>query len=150
MFFDNKRKSPALAAHLNLKLPAVLPARQPFRVYHSSMSKPYLEAAASFKDQNGDVKCLIAAEAASNGFDVADVDLIIQFGGPKSIIDKDQRGGRGGRDGRECLVLLIAERWAYEDLARVDPEHKPSKKEERTDAAVIAYGSLPPANTRKT
>ncbi|KAF8143438.1 P-loop containing nucleoside triphosphate hydrolase protein [Mycena galopus ATCC 62051] len=142
VFLDNKRKSPALAAHLNSKLPTALAARQSFRVYHSSMSKPYLEAiAASFKNPNGDVKCLIATEAASNGFDVADVDLIIQFGAPKSIIDKDQRGGRGGRDGRECLVLMIAERWAYEDLARFDPEHKPSKKEERTDAAVIAYAS---------
>ncbi|KAJ7939524.1 hypothetical protein B0H13DRAFT_2300803 [Mycena leptocephala] len=59
------------------------------------MSKPYLEAiATSFKDPNGDVKCLIATEGASNGFDVADVDLIVQFGAPKSIIDKDQRGGR--------------------------------------------------------
>ncbi|KAF7371716.1 Werner syndrome ATP-dependent helicase [Mycena venus] len=84
------------------------------------MSKPYLEAiAASFKDPNGKVKCLIATEAASNGFDVADVDLIVQFGVPKSIIDGDQRGGR----------------------ARTDPQHKPSKKEERTDAAVIAYAS---------
>jgi superfamily II DNA helicase RecQ len=41
VFFDNKRKSPALAAHLNSKLPAVLAAKEPFRVYHSSMSKPY-------------------------------------------------------------------------------------------------------------
>ncbi|KAF8137895.1 P-loop containing nucleoside triphosphate hydrolase protein [Mycena galopus ATCC 62051] len=142
VFFDNKRKSPALAAYLNSRLPAALAARQPFRVYHSSMSKPYLEAiAASFKDTNGDVKCLIATEAASNGFDVADVDLIIHFGAPKSMIDKDQRGGRGGRDGRECLVLMIAEPWAYNNLASTDPEHKPSKKEERTDAAVIAYAS---------
>ncbi|KAF8215383.1 hypothetical protein K438DRAFT_1955364 [Mycena galopus ATCC 62051] len=122
VFFDNKRKSSALAAHLNSKLPTVLAAKQPFRVYHSSMSKPYLEAiAASFKDPNGEVKCLIATEAAFNGFDIADVDLIVQFGAPKSIIDKDQRGGR--------------------DLARVNPEHKPSQKEERTDAAVIAYAS---------
>jgi Lhr-like helicase len=72
------------------------------------------------------------------GFDVADVDLIVQFGVPKSIIDEDQRGGRGGHYGRECLVLMIVERWAYNDLAHTDLEHKPSKKEERTDAAVIA------------
>ncbi|KAF8178383.1 hypothetical protein K438DRAFT_1769568 [Mycena galopus ATCC 62051] len=75
------------------------------------------------------------------GFDVTDIDLIVEFGVPKTVIDDDQRAGRGGRDGRECLVLMIAERWAYDALAQSNPEHKPSNKEKCTEPAVISNAS---------
>ncbi|KAJ7927033.1 P-loop containing nucleoside triphosphate hydrolase protein [Mycena leptocephala] len=135
-------KAAKLARHLNSKLPPAIAPKEPFRHYHSSMSKVYLEEIASrFKDSNGDVRCLIATEAASNGFDVPDISLIVQFGVPKSMTDGDQRGGRSGRDGRECLVLTIAERWAYDNLARTNTSHTPSDKEKRTEPAVISFTS---------
>ncbi|KAJ7866704.1 P-loop containing nucleoside triphosphate hydrolase protein [Mycena leptocephala] len=142
VFLDNKKKAAKLARHLNSKLPPAIAQKEPFRHYHSSMSKVYLEEIASrFKDPNGDVRCLIATEAASNGFDVPDISLIVQFGVPKSMTDGDQRGGRGGRDGRECLVLTIAERWAYDNIARTNTSHTPSDKEKRTEPAVISFAS---------
>ncbi|KAJ7891019.1 hypothetical protein B0H13DRAFT_2530285 [Mycena leptocephala] len=126
VFLDNKKKAAKLARHLNSKLPPAIAQKEPFRHYHSSMSKVYLEEIASrFKDPNGDVRCLTATEAASNGFDVPDISLIVQFGVPKSMTDGDQRGGRGGRDGRECLVLTIAERWAYDNLLAQTPAIRP-------------------------
>ncbi|KAF8132641.1 P-loop containing nucleoside triphosphate hydrolase protein, partial [Mycena galopus ATCC 62051] len=130
VFIDHKRKAARLAEYLNAKVPHDLAAKKPFRHYHSSMSKPYLEEIArSFKDPDGD------------GFDVTDIDLIVEFGVPKTVIDDDQQAGRGGRDERECLVLMIAERWAYDALAQSNPEHKPSNKEKRTEPAVISNAS---------
>ncbi|KAJ7611076.1 P-loop containing nucleoside triphosphate hydrolase protein [Mycena polygramma] len=142
VFLDNKKKSAKLARHLNSKLSPAIAKKEPFRHYHSSMSKPYLEATVdSFKQSNGDVKCLIATESASNGFDVPDIGLIVQYGVPKTMIDTDQRGGRGGRDGRECLVLMIAEQWAFEDSLSSNPDHNQSAKEKRTDRAVVEFAS---------
>ncbi|KAJ7457329.1 hypothetical protein FB451DRAFT_1372506 [Mycena latifolia] len=61
-------------------LPSPLAEKEPFRHYHSGMSKPYLEHIAnSFKQPDGDVRCLIATDSASNGFDVPDISLIALF-----------------------------------------------------------------------
>ncbi|KAJ7698139.1 P-loop containing nucleoside triphosphate hydrolase protein [Mycena rosella] len=140
IFLDNKKKAARLGRYLNAKLPAPLALQRPFRHYYSTMSKLYLEHVVNeFKKPDGEVRCLIATESASNGFDVPDISLIVLHGVPKSMIDKDQRGGRGGRDGRECLVLMIAQRWAYDNLAETDPEHEPSIQEQRTEPAVVAY-----------
>ncbi|KAJ7920240.1 P-loop containing nucleoside triphosphate hydrolase protein [Mycena leptocephala] len=120
VFLDNKKKVAKLARHLNSKFPPAIAQKEPFRHYHSSMSKVYLEEIASrFKDPNGDVRCLIATEAASNGFDVPDISLIVQFGVPKSMTDGDQRGGR----------------------TRTNTSHTPSDKEKRTEPAVISFTS---------
>ncbi|KAJ7845941.1 hypothetical protein B0H14DRAFT_2584405 [Mycena olivaceomarginata] len=77
-----------------------------------------------------------------------------QAGVPKSIIEEDQRGGRGGRDGRQCLVLMIAERWAYDDLARSDPTHNPSEPSLQTSllrlqGRTAAVGLLPSITTTR-
>ncbi|KAJ7767332.1 P-loop containing nucleoside triphosphate hydrolase protein [Mycena metata] len=140
VFLDNKKKAAKLARDLNEKLPPALAAQELFRHYHSSMSKPYLEECVR-KFKEGTVRCLIATESASNGFDIPDIELIILFGVPKSKYEEDQRGGRGGRDGRECLVLLIAEKWAYYNLAETDDGHKPCDKEKRTDRDVVVGAS---------
>ncbi|KAJ7100305.1 P-loop containing nucleoside triphosphate hydrolase protein [Mycena crocata] len=142
IFLDNKLKAAKLARHMNSKLSPELAATKPFRHYHSSMSKLYLEEViSSFKEPNGIVRALIATECASNGLDVADIRYIIDYGVTKTMFEKDQRGGRGGRDGLLCLILTIAERWAYENLAATDENHKPNDKEKRTEAEVIADAS---------
>ncbi|KAJ7744501.1 P-loop containing nucleoside triphosphate hydrolase protein [Mycena maculata] len=142
IFLDDKKKAAKLARHLNSELSPALAAQEPFRHYHSSMSKHYLEdTVARFRETNGGVRCLIATESASNGFDIPNIRLIVLYGVPKTEYEKDQRGGRGGRDGLECLVLTIAESWAFENLAVTDPAHEPGKKEQRTEKAVIAAAS---------
>ncbi|KAJ7759810.1 P-loop containing nucleoside triphosphate hydrolase protein [Mycena maculata] len=149
IFLDNKLKAAKLARHLNAKASPEIGAVEPFRHYHSTMSKPYLEhIIKSFKEEDEDVRCLVATEAASNGFDVADIRLIVMFGVPKTKFEEDQRGGRGGRDGLPCLVLTIAEKWALENLAATDPVHTPSKKELRTEAGVIADTHSKPCRRR--
>jgi hypothetical protein len=67
--------------------------------------------------------------------------LVVLYGVPQSVFEEDQRGGRGGRDGLECLVLTIAESWAYNNLAEVDPNHQSDTKEKRTEKAMIAKAS---------
>ncbi|KAJ7642890.1 P-loop containing nucleoside triphosphate hydrolase protein [Mycena rosella] len=95
VFLDNKRKAAQLARYLNAQLPPALALRKPFRHYHSPMSKHYLEDTVDqFKGPAGDVRCLIATESASNGFDVPDISLIVLFGVPKTEFEDDQRGGR--------------------------------------------------------
>ncbi|KAJ7167408.1 P-loop containing nucleoside triphosphate hydrolase protein [Mycena crocata] len=138
IFLDDKKKSTQLETYLNSR--ASPTNKEFFRHYHSSMSKQYLEeTVAAFKA--GYVQGLIATDCASNGFDDPSVSLVVEYGVPKTLFDKDQRGGRGGRDGRECLVLTIAEAWAFDNLAASDPDHKPCAKEQRTDPAVIADAS---------
>ncbi|KAJ6528633.1 P-loop containing nucleoside triphosphate hydrolase protein [Mycena vulgaris] len=142
VFIDDKKKAAKIARYLNSRLPPEKAALEPFKHYHSSMSKPYLEdTARRFKEQDGDIRGLIATESASNGFDVLNIRLVVLYGVPKTKLEEDQRGGRGGRDGLECLVLTIAEKWAFENLAVTDPDHKPCKKEERTEKGVISDAS---------
>jgi superfamily II DNA helicase RecQ len=67
IFLDNKLKAASLARYMNSSLPPDLAKKEPFRHYHSGMSKPYLELVIkSFKEDNGDVRVLVATEAASN------------------------------------------------------------------------------------
>ncbi|KAJ6585482.1 hypothetical protein B0H19DRAFT_1059702 [Mycena capillaripes] len=91
-----------------------------------------------FKADDGDVRILIATEAASNGFDIVNIRFILKLGVPKTMFEDDQHGGRGRCDGLLCLVLTIAKQWALDNLS-ADLDHKKSKKEERTEQAVIGY-----------
>ncbi|KAK7034925.1 hypothetical protein R3P38DRAFT_2518613, partial [Favolaschia claudopus] len=75
------------------------------------------------------------------GFDMASIGLIVMYGVAPTMAEDLQRGGRGGRDGLECLVLTIAERWAYENLAETDADQTPNNKEERVERAVVEYAS---------
>ncbi|KAK7006578.1 Werner syndrome ATP-dependent helicase, partial [Favolaschia claudopus] len=140
VFIDDKNHAAKTERYLNSRLPADLAASRPFRKYHSSMSTHYLEKMIELF-RAGEISGLIATECASNGFDVPFIRLIVKHGVTKTVAEDDQRGGRGGRNGMECLVLTIAEKWAYENLAETDPDHKPSKKEQRTEKEVISLAS---------
>ncbi|KAJ7498265.1 P-loop containing nucleoside triphosphate hydrolase protein [Mycena galericulata] len=140
IFVDNKKKTSIIARNLNSRLPPELAASKPFQKFHSGMSKQYLEDTAA-RFRSGEVRGLVATQCASNGFDVPNIRLVVLYGVPQSVFEEDQRGGRGGRDGFECLVLMIAESWAYNNLAEVDPNHQPDTKEQRTEKAMIAKAS---------
>ncbi|KAJ7916621.1 hypothetical protein B0H13DRAFT_1871079 [Mycena leptocephala] len=128
IFVDDKKKTSIIARNLNSRLPPELAASKPFRKFHSGMSKRYLEdTAARFR--------------SGEGFDVPNIRLVVLYGVPQSVFEEDQRGGRGGRDGLECLVLTIAESWAYNNLAEFDPNHQPDTKEQRTEKVMVAKAS---------
>ncbi|KAJ7882740.1 P-loop containing nucleoside triphosphate hydrolase protein [Mycena olivaceomarginata] len=140
IFVDDKKKTSTIARNLNSRLPPELAASKPFRKFHSGMSKQYLEDTAA-RFRSGEVRGLVATQCASNGFDVPNIRLVVLYGVPQSVFEEDQRGGRGGRDGLECLVLTIAESWAYNNLAELDPNHQPDTKERRTEKAMVAKAS---------
>ncbi|KAJ7835744.1 hypothetical protein B0H14DRAFT_2590089 [Mycena olivaceomarginata] len=116
IFVDDKEKTSTIARNLNSRLPPELAASKPFRKFHSGMSKQY-------------------------GFDVPNIRLVVLYGVPQSVFEEDQRGGQGGCDGLECLVLTIAESWAYNNLAELDPNHQPDTKERRTEKAMVSKAS---------
>ncbi|KAJ7663217.1 P-loop containing nucleoside triphosphate hydrolase protein [Mycena polygramma] len=140
IFIDDKKKTSVIARDLNSRLPPALAESRPFRKFHSGMSKQYLEDTAR-RFRSGEIRGLVATQCASNGFDVPNIRLIVMYGVPQSVFEEDQRGGRGGRDGLECLVLTIAENWAYNNLAESDPNHEPDIKEQRTEKAIIEKAS---------
>ncbi|KAJ6548991.1 hypothetical protein B0H19DRAFT_1074776 [Mycena capillaripes] len=122
VFLDDKKKAGKFARYLNASplLSPELAGKKPFRHFHSSMSKAYLEdTIAAFK--NGDVSVLIATESASN------LDC------PVRCTKVNVRGGSARRTRRAgwegVLVLTIAEEWALKNLAATDPDHDPGKKE---------------------
>ena len=57
------------------------------------------------------------------------------YGAPANMLDFEQMAGRGGRDGTtNCLVLLLAERWLYEET-----DGGSSSKQRRTDEDVFYF-----------
>jgi superfamily II DNA helicase RecQ len=69
----------------------------------------------------------------------------VQFGVTINLLEHEQQAGRGGRDKLQCLVLMIAEKWAYNSLnepERVVNKCKASAKERRTDSAMFNFINL--------
>ncbi|KAJ7280832.1 P-loop containing nucleoside triphosphate hydrolase protein [Mycena rebaudengoi] len=140
VFINNKKIVTRLAKYLNSLLDPEVAATEPFCHYHSSMSKSYLETTANtFKAANSPIRGLISTGAASNGFDVSDIELVVMFGLAKDKSDYEQMAGRGGRDERECLVLMLAEAWALTDLSLTQPDRTLDVKEARTKPDIIVF-----------
>ena len=58
-------------------------------------------------------------------------------------MDHEQKGGRGGRSpGEECLVLLIAEAWAFEPAAVAKTKYEHNAKVQRTEVVMFNYTLL--------
>lgn len=57
--------------------------------------------------RNRQIRCLIAIVALGMVIDVRDIDLVINFDCPKSVISYWQEAGRCARDGRQGYALII-------------------------------------------
>ncbi|KAJ7621615.1 P-loop containing nucleoside triphosphate hydrolase protein [Mycena polygramma] len=64
------------------------------------------------KFRQGKIRILVATEAAGMGADIPDIELVIQFGFPKSLSVWIQRAGRAGRspDIQARAILLVEQR----------------------------------------
>ncbi|KAK7059556.1 bloom syndrome [Favolaschia claudopus] len=60
--------------------------------------------------RKGKIKILIATEAAGMGADIPDIELIVQFGVPKSLAIWTQRAGRAGRSGIHAEAVMLVEK----------------------------------------
>lgn len=59
------------------------------------------------------------------------------------MMDFEQKSGRGGRaDNLECLVLLVAEPWAFESSEDAKKTHCDIAKVQRTESAMFDYVGL--------
>ena len=74
---------------------------------------------------------------------MSDITRVIIFGVPKNPIDLEQKGGRGGRSSDiHCLVLLIAEAWAYDGACAAKAAFPTNAKVQRTENEVFVYVPL--------
>jgi len=82
-------------------------------------------------------------DAFRQGIDVSDIARVILFGVPKNLINLEQKGGRGGRSPDiYCLVLLIAEAWAYNGAISAKAAFPTNAKVQQTETTIFAYVPL--------
>lgn len=158
IFIDSKIYSGQLTNHLLSRFPEEQQMFRPVRHLHSDMSKAHIsDAYLSFKDPNGMCRILVATASAANvsecgiyfmhthpydaqGIDVTGIQRVILFGIPKNPMDHEQKGGRGGRSvDEECLVLLIAESWAFANAAVAKEGYEHNAKVQRTEKVMFDY-----------
>lgn len=75
---------------------------------HSKM-RPHKKEKMLLDFLTGQRKIMVATTAFGMGVDVHDIELILHFNVPLSIVDYVQQIGRGGRDGRKCHCVLFYE-----------------------------------------
>ena len=56
-------------------------------------------------EKDGNLRVVIATVAFGMGIDIPDVDIVVQWGLPRSPLQYWQQAGRGGRDGRSALNM---------------------------------------------
>ncbi|KAF7976463.1 hypothetical protein HWV62_6719 [Athelia sp. TMB] len=146
VFIDHKLSTAAIADHLNARLPPGIRETRPFRHLHSSMSRDYItEVYETFKQPDSPIRMIITTAAASHGLDVPDLEVVIMYGIPKTMIEFLQRMGRVGRTPTiNAICLTIAEDWACKlAVEEEDVMRKVGVKEKRTELAMIRYASCP-------
>ncbi|XP_061185625.1 uncharacterized protein LOC133193686 [Saccostrea echinata] len=62
----------------------------------------------SFKDNDSELKCLFSTVAFGMGVQIPDVELVVHWGVPKSVLCYWQEVGRGGRDERDAYAICYA------------------------------------------
>ncbi len=129
LFVNTRRLAERAARHLGERL-----GREHVAAHHGSMARE-LRLEAEQRLKRGDLKVLVATASLELGIDIGDVDLVCQFGSPRSIAGFLQRVGRarhhvgGVPKGRlfpssrddlvECAALLDCVRRGELDALRV-------------------------------
>lgn len=62
----------------------------------------------SFRNNDSELKCLFSTVAFGMGVQIPNVELVVHWGVPKSVLCYWQEVGRGGRDGRSAYAICFA------------------------------------------
>jgi ATP-dependent DNA helicase RecQ len=60
-----------------------------------------------FTKPDSSIRCIIATVALGMGIDIRDVDLVVHYGCPKSVVSYWQEAGRCARDGRQGMSYIL-------------------------------------------
>jgi ATP-dependent RNA helicase DDX51/DBP6 len=130
-------KSTESASRLSHLLSILQPAFKPYlrtmtRALTAEASKKLLKAFG-----NGDVKILIASDAASRGLDIPDISHVINYDIPSSITSYVHRVGRtarAGKPGQACTLFTKTEAaWFLKQVAKGDTIKRGDKKVKRME-----------------
>ncbi|KAG2155301.1 uncharacterized protein EDB93DRAFT_1264911 [Suillus bovinus] len=98
IFIDHKLSTAGVAQYLNGHLPEAVRCIFKFKHLHLSMSQEHNEMVFDdFQKPNGKYTLIMANV----------------FGVTVNLLEHEQWAGQGGQDKLQCLVLMIAEKWAY-------------------------------------
>ena len=99
VFVDSRSFAERLMVPLSDLVPGVY-------LHHSSVSaEDRAEAEAAFERSGG--TCVICTSTMELGIDIGDLDLVVQYGPPRSVASFLQRLGRTGRRGRPAAMTFV-------------------------------------------
>lgn len=99
LFTDSRSLAERLIVPLRAELPSVF-------IHHSSVSPEDREAAElSFETEGG--TCVICTSTMELGIDISKLDLVVQYGAPRSVSSFLQRLGRTGRRGNPARMVFV-------------------------------------------
>ncbi|EJF67504.1 P-loop containing nucleoside triphosphate hydrolase protein, partial [Dichomitus squalens LYAD-421 SS1] len=129
IFVNDVSKTHAVAHRLRAMVPD--PLRPEIALLHARRSEDSKrETWRRFKE--GEVRILVATEAAAMGMDVPDIALAVQFGVPENLAVWLQRAGRAGRSPLlEATAVMLVERSA---IQRVGVKKEAGVREEESGA----------------
>ncbi len=99
VFVDSRSFAEKLIQPLSAEVPNVY-------LHHSSVSPEDRAAAEEAFSGSGGV-CTICTSTMELGIDIGDLDLVIQYGAPKSVASFLQRLGRTGRRGKPAVMVFL-------------------------------------------
>ncbi|HKM41090.1 MAG TPA: DEAD/DEAH box helicase [Methanocorpusculum sp.] len=99
LFTDSRSLAERLIGPLRAELPSVF-------IHHSSVSpEGREEAELSFKKNSG--TCVICTSTMELGIDISELDIVVQYGAPRSVSSFLQRLGRTGRRGNPARMTFV-------------------------------------------
>lgn len=99
VFVDSRSFAEKLIGPLSAEVPNVY-------LHHSSVSPEDRAAAEEAFSGSGGV-CTICTSTMELGIDIGDLDLVVQYGAPKSVASFLQRLGRTGRRGKPSVMVFV-------------------------------------------
>ncbi|TFK90448.1 P-loop containing nucleoside triphosphate hydrolase protein [Polyporus arcularius HHB13444] len=123
LVFTNSRKAAMhVWKHLKEALPSHLAQSNAVDLLHAYRRRRARQGVMELF-RAGEVRILVATEAAGMGMDIPDIETVIQFGAPPSLTTWIQRAGRAGRgSGVIARAVLLLEKSVFEVIKKRAPD----------------------------